>query len=101
MQAQPDYASTAMRAWLDRRRSGTKRRRIAEGRRAVELLPVDERCDQWRGMTCYFAMIAAWAGEKVLACQQLASAVRAIGPHQLRPTETAAILGSAARRAVL
>jgi len=44
---------------------------LREGRRAVELLPVEK--DPVNGMVMikYLAMIAAWVGEKDLACQQL------------------------------
>ena len=54
---------------------GGKRRRLREGRRAVELLPVEKE-HQWQLMIKYLAMIAAWVGEKDLACEQLAIAVR-------------------------
>jgi TolB-like protein/Tfp pilus assembly protein PilF len=49
---------------------------LREGRRAVELLPVER--DPFNGtlMIKYLAMIAAWVGEKDLACEQLATAVR-------------------------
>ena len=49
-------------------------------------------------------MIAAWVGEKDLACEQLATAVRCptsgMRP-QLWRIETDAVVGPAARRAVL
>jgi TolB-like protein/Tfp pilus assembly protein PilF len=55
---------------------GRKEDALREGRRAVELLPVEK--DPINGMLMikYFAVIAAWIGEKDLACEQLASAVR-------------------------
>jgi hypothetical protein len=55
---------------------GRKEEALSEGRRAVELLPVEK--DPLNGMLMikYLAMIAAWVGEKDLACEQLASAVR-------------------------
>jgi serine/threonine-protein kinase len=55
---------------------GRKEEALREGRRAVELLPVEK--DSLNGLHVieYFAMIAAWVGEKDLACEQLAAAVR-------------------------
>ena len=55
---------------------GRKEEALREGRRAVELLPVEK--DSINGMVMieYLAMIAAWVGEKDLACEQLATAVR-------------------------
>ena len=55
---------------------GRKEEALREGRRAVELLPVGK--DQIFGiaMVKYFAMIAAWTGDKDLACEQLAIAIR-------------------------
>jgi serine/threonine-protein kinase len=55
---------------------GRKEEALREGRRAVELLPVEK--DPINGITLvkYFAMIAAWVGDKDLACEQLAIALR-------------------------
>jgi len=63
-------------AWSNRRRSGRQEEALRKGRRAVELLPVEK--DPVNGMVMikYLAMIAAWVGEKDLACEQLATAVR-------------------------
>ena len=54
-------------------------------------------------MIRYLAMIAAWVGEKDLACEQLATAVRcpSSGRPQLWPIETDAVVGPAARRSAL
>ena len=52
-------------------------------------------------MIVYLAMIAAWVGDKNLACEQLATAIRVSKLAQLWPIETAAVLGPAARRPVL
>jgi len=59
---------------------GRKEEALRQGRRAVELLPVEKDPIQGKGMVEYFAMIAAWVGEKDLACQQLAIAVSAPSP---------------------
>jgi TolB-like protein/Tfp pilus assembly protein PilF len=55
---------------------GRKEDALREGRHAVELLPVEK--DPVNGMVMikYLAMIAAWVGEKDLACEELATAVR-------------------------
>jgi len=63
-------------AWSNRRRSGRLEEALRKGRRAVELLPVEK--DPVNGMIMieYLAMTAAGVGEKDLACEQLATAVR-------------------------
>jgi serine/threonine protein kinase len=55
---------------------GQKEEALRKGRRAVELLPVEK--DPISGITMvkYLAMIAAWVGDKDLACEQLAIAIR-------------------------
>ena len=63
-------------AWRINTALGRKEEALSEGRRAVDLLPVQK--DPVNGMVMikYLAMIAAWVGEKDLACEQLATAVR-------------------------
>ena len=63
-------------AWRIDAALGRKEEALSEGRRAVDLLPVQK--DPVNGMVMikYLAMIAAWVGEKDLACEQLATAVR-------------------------
>ena len=53
-----------------------RRKHLSEGRRAVELLPVEKDSINGLVMIKYLAMSAAWVGEKDLACEQLATAVR-------------------------
>jgi tetratricopeptide (TPR) repeat protein len=55
---------------------GRKEEALREGRRAVELLPAEKDAINGPLMIKYLAMIAAWAGDKDLACEQLAIAVR-------------------------
>ncbi len=55
---------------------GRKEEALREGRRAVELLPVEKDAISGIAMVKYFAMIAAWVGDKDLACEQLAVAIR-------------------------
>jgi TolB-like protein/Tfp pilus assembly protein PilF len=55
---------------------GRKEEALREGRRAVELLPVTKDALAGNFMVKYLAMIAAWVGDKDLACEQLAGAIR-------------------------
>jgi hypothetical protein len=55
---------------------GRKEEALREGRRAVELLPVEKDAINGIAMVKYLAMIAAWVGDNNLACEQLAVAVR-------------------------
>jgi TolB-like protein/class 3 adenylate cyclase len=60
---------------------GRKEEAIREGRRAIELLPVEKDLPEGMDMIKYLAMIAAWVGEKDLACEQLGLALS--GPSGL------------------
>ncbi len=80
---------------------GRKEEALREGRRAVELLPVEKDAINGVAMIKYLAMIAAWVGDKDLACEQLAVAIRPPSRLTLWPIETAAVLGSVARRSAL
>ena len=55
---------------------GNKEEALREGRRAIELLPVEKDPINGIAMVKYLAITAAWVGEKDLACDQLAAAVR-------------------------
>jgi len=59
---------------------GRKEEALREGRHAVELLPVEKDAIRGPVLIKYLAMIAAWAGDKDLACQQLAIIVRPPSP---------------------
>jgi hypothetical protein len=76
VQAQPDYGPAWCVLGVIDAALGRKEEALREGRHAVELLPVGK--DPINGMIMmkYLAMIAAWVGEKDLACEQLATAVR-------------------------
>jgi hypothetical protein len=52
---------------------------LQEGRRAMELLPVEKDSIDGQSVRAYFAVIAAWVGEKDLALQQLAAAAPTYG----------------------
>jgi len=58
---------------------GRKEEALREGRRAVELVPVEKDSLNGAAMIEYLALIAAWVGEKDLACEQLAIATRLPG----------------------
>ena len=76
VQAQADYGPAWCVLGVIDAALGRKEEALREGRRAVELLPVGK--DPFNGMLMikYLAMIAAWVGEKDLACEQLVTAVR-------------------------
>jgi tetratricopeptide (TPR) repeat protein len=76
VQAEPNYGPAWCVLGVIDAALGQKEDALREGRHAVELLPVEK--DPVNGMVMikYLAMIAAWVGEKDLACEQLATAVR-------------------------
>jgi TolB-like protein/class 3 adenylate cyclase/Tfp pilus assembly protein PilF len=76
VQAQPNYGPALCVLGLIDAGLGRQEEALREGRRAVELLPVEKDAINGPLMIQYLAMIAAWAGDKDLACQQLAIAVR-------------------------
>jgi TolB-like protein len=76
VQAQPDYGPGWCVVGVIDAALGRKEVALREGRRAVELLPVEKDSVNGMVMIKYLAMIAAWVGEKDLACEQLAIAVR-------------------------
>jgi hypothetical protein len=53
---------------------GKKEVALGERKRAMELMPVEKDSINGQRMQIYFAIIAAWVGEKDLALQQLAIA---------------------------
>ncbi|MDQ6765599.1 MAG: protein kinase [Verrucomicrobiota bacterium] len=73
--AQPDYGPPLCVLGLIDAALGRKEEALREGRRAVELLPVEKDAGNGQLMIQCLAMIAAWAGEKDLACEQLARAL--------------------------
>jgi serine/threonine-protein kinase len=75
IQTQPNYGPPLCVLGLIDAALGRKQEALDEGRRAVELLPAEKDAINGPGMIQYFAMIAAWAGDKDLACQQLAIAM--------------------------
>jgi len=76
VQGQPDYGPPLCVLGLIDAGLGRKEEALREGQRAVELLPVAKDAINGPLMSAYFAMIAAWTGDKDLACEQLATAIR-------------------------
>ncbi|MBO0695994.1 MAG: hypothetical protein J2P56_07825, partial [Verrucomicrobia bacterium] len=76
VQDEPDYGPPLCVLGLIDAGLGRKEEAIREGRRAVALLPVEKDAINGPLMIKYLAMIAAWAGDKDLACEQLATAVQ-------------------------
>jgi serine/threonine-protein kinase len=76
VQAQPNYAPPLCVLGLIDAGLGRKEEALREGWRAVELLPVEKDAINGPLMIEYLAMIAAWVGEKDLACEKLAVAIR-------------------------
>ncbi|HEU5246780.1 MAG TPA: protein kinase [Candidatus Udaeobacter sp.] len=79
VQAQPDYAPAICMLGLIDAGLGRKEEALREGRRAIELLPVRKNYFDGVQMIEYYACIAAWVGEKDLACEQLAKATQLSG----------------------
>ena len=77
VQAQPDHAPALCVLGLIDAALGRKEAALEEGRRAIELLPVEKDSMNGSLMIQYFAVIAAWTGEKDLALQQLEIGLRA------------------------
>src|SRR5262249_50233264 len=71
VQAQADYGPACCVLGVIDAALGRKEVALQEGRHAVELLPVEKDSVDGLLMIKYFAIIAAWVGEKDLACEQL------------------------------
>jgi TolB-like protein/tRNA A-37 threonylcarbamoyl transferase component Bud32/Tfp pilus assembly protein PilF len=76
VQAQPDFGPSWCVLGMIDAGLGRKEEALREGRGAVELLPVEKDALVGKYLVRYFAVIAAWVGEKDLACEQLAITVR-------------------------
>ena len=79
IQAQPNYSPRLCVLGLIDAALGRKEEALREAKRAVELLPVEKDALSGIAMIKYLAMVAAWAGDKDLACEQLAIASRRPG----------------------
>ena len=79
VQRQKDYGPPLCVLGLIDAALGNKEAALQEGRRAMELLPREKDATNSDLIASYFAMIAAWAGEKDLALQQLSAVIPSYG----------------------
>jgi serine/threonine-protein kinase len=79
VEAQLDYGPALCVLGLIDAGLGRKEEALREGRRAIELMPMEKDFTNGLHMIEYFAQIAAWVGEKDLACEQLGIAARLPG----------------------
>jgi TolB-like protein/Tfp pilus assembly protein PilF len=73
--SQPGYGPALCVLALIDAALGRKEEALREGQRAIELLPVEKDSINGAHMIEYFAITAAWVGEKDLACDKLAAAL--------------------------
>jgi TolB-like protein/Tfp pilus assembly protein PilF len=83
VQAQPDYGPTLCVLGLIDAALGRKDMALDEGRRAIALTPVEKDVSNGSRVLQYFAITAAWAGDKELALQQLEAGSRAPTASQM------------------
>ena len=76
VRAHPDDAGALCVLGLIDATLGRKQDALSEGRRAVELVPIEKDAMDGGRMIMWFARIAAWVGDNHLACEQLAIALR-------------------------
>jgi len=81
VQAQPGYGPALCVLGLIDAALGRKEEALHEGRRAIELLPVEKDSSDASQMLVYFAIIAAWVGEKDIALQHLAANGQSTGGY--------------------
>jgi tetratricopeptide (TPR) repeat protein len=76
VQKQKDYGPALCVLGLIDAALGNKQAALEEGRHATELLPVSKDAIAGAKVSSYFAIIAAWTGEKDLAIEQLSALVQ-------------------------
>jgi TolB-like protein/Tfp pilus assembly protein PilF len=77
VQAQPDYGPPLCVLGLIDAALGRKDLALEEGRRAISLTPVEKDVNNGSRVLQYFAITAAWAGDKEVALKQLEAGLRA------------------------
>ena len=77
VQAQPDYGPTLCVLAMIDAALGRKDLALEEGRRAIALMPLEKDIYDGSPVLQYFAITAAWTGDKELALQQLETGLRA------------------------
>lgn len=82
VEAQPEYGPTLAVLGIIDASLGRKEEALREGRRAIELMPLAKDSINGAHMIECLAIIAAWAGEKDLACEQLERVlqIKSLGP---------------------
>jgi TolB-like protein/class 3 adenylate cyclase/Tfp pilus assembly protein PilF len=83
VQAQPDYGPALCVLGLIDAALGRKDLALDEGRRAIALMPLEKDVNNGSLVLQYFAITAAWAGEKEPALQQLETGLRAPAASQM------------------
>jgi serine/threonine protein kinase/tetratricopeptide (TPR) repeat protein len=78
--AEPDFGPAWSVLGLIDAALGRKEEAIREGRHAVELMSLGTDALRGPALIKYLAMIAAWTGDKELACEQLSSIIRPPSP---------------------
>jgi serine/threonine-protein kinase len=76
IQAQPNYGPAVCLLGLIDAGLGRKEEALREARQAIELLPVEKDAINGPAMIKYLSVVAAWTGEKDVACEELEAAVR-------------------------
>jgi TolB-like protein/class 3 adenylate cyclase/Tfp pilus assembly protein PilF len=77
VQTQPDYGPALCVLALIDAALGRKELALDEGRRAIALTPLEKDVNNGSRVLQYFAITAAWTGDKELAMQQLEAGLRA------------------------
>ena len=75
VQADPNFAPPICILGLIDAGLGRKKEALEEAQRALDLMPVTKDLSNGTDMLQYGAIVAAWAGEKDLACERLSAAV--------------------------
>ncbi len=83
VQAEPDYGPALCVLGLIDAALGRKDLALDEGRRSIALTPVEKDVNNGSRVLQYFAITAAWAGDKELALQQLEAGLRAPDASQM------------------
>jgi TolB-like protein/class 3 adenylate cyclase/Tfp pilus assembly protein PilF len=83
VQAQPDYGPPLCVLAMIDAALGRKDLALEEGRRAISLTPMEKDIINGNRVIQYFAITAAWAGDKELALQQLQTGLRAPAASQM------------------
>jgi len=83
VQAQPDYGPPLCVLAMIDAALGHEDLALEEGRRATALMPVEKDVNNGSKALQYFAITAAWAGDKELALQQLEAGLRAPAASQV------------------